>query len=350
VASGWPFPKLRAVIRIEIDEPTLARTRIAISPLTEATVSLYLLERNPGTVPWPYDGWARRARKILETDPATAPAKLQMQLPSVSPDFLSPLPTSSMPTIEEQLEEMRQTPDDVIDFQLAKHYPDGDLPALLQPFRDDRRAALARLADGMQAYWDAAIAPYWPAMRAALDEEVLLRARALAADGPDALLSRLHERIRWERPVLTLIKPLEQQMEAVNQRLLLVPLIFSRGALLCSGDHPEIVMVTYQSRGAAVLADGPVQPAGDPADRLAVLLGRGRASILRALTVPATTTGLATALGLAPSTVSEHLSGLQAAGVVHRRRAGRRVLYGLEPAGIALVNLLGDSARTEFVS
>ncbi|MFF5085266.1 ArsR/SmtB family transcription factor [Actinoplanes sp. NPDC000266] len=338
------------MIRIEIDEPTLARTRIAISPLTEAVVSLYLLQRHPSP-PWPYEGWARRAREILRTDPATAPATLHMRLPSVSPDFLAPLPTSPLPTIEEQLDELRATPDDVIDFELAKHYPDGELPPLLRPFRDDRRAALARLADGMQAYWDAAIAPYWPAMRAALDEEVLLRARALAADGPDALLSRLHERIRWERPVLTLIKPLDQEMEAVNQRLLLVPLIFSRGALLCSGDHPSIQMVTYQSRGAAVLADSPGPLAGAAEDRLAVLLGRGRAVVLRALTTPATTTGLATALGLAPSTVSEHLSNLLAAGVVHRRRAGRRVLYELEPAGVALVNLLGgDSAATEFVS
>ncbi|MEV4352213.1 helix-turn-helix domain-containing protein [Actinoplanes sp. NPDC049596] len=336
------------MIRIEIDEPTLARTRIAISPLTEAVVSLYLLQRNPGAAPWPYDGWARRAREILRTDPATAPAQLHMMLPSVSPDFLAPLPASALPTIEEQLDQLRATPDEVIDFELAKHFPDGDLPALMRPFRDDRRAALARLADGMQAYWDAAIAPYWPAMRAALDEEVLLRARALAADGPDALLARLHERIRWERPVLTLIKPLDQQMEAVDKRLLLVPLIFSRGALLCSGDHPSIQMVTYQSRGAAVLADDPTRSTTD--DQLAVLLGRGRASVLRALVVPASTTALATALGLAPSTVSEHLSNLLAAGVVHRRRAGRRVLYELEPAGVALVNLLGDSARTEFVS
>ncbi|XVU26912.1 ArsR/SmtB family transcription factor [Actinoplanes sp. CA-054009] len=335
------------MIRIEIDEPTLARTRIAISPLTEAVVSLYLLQRHPSP-PWPYEGWARRAREILRTDPATGPATLHMRLPSVTPDFLAPLPTSPLPTIEEQLDELRNTPDDVIDFQLAKHFPDGDLPNLMRPFRDDRRRALDRLADGMQAYWNAAIAPYWPAMRAALDEEVLLRARALAADGPDALLSRLHERIRWERPVLTLIKPLDQHMEAVDKRLLLVPLIFSRGALLCSGDHPSIQMVTYQSRGAAVLADDPTRPLPD--DQLAVLLGRGRASVLRALVVPASTTTLATALGLAPSTVSEHLSNLLSAGVVHRRRAGRRVLYELEPAGVALVNLLGDSARTEFVS
>jgi DNA-binding transcriptional ArsR family regulator len=73
--------------------------------------------------------------------------------------------------------------------------------------------------------------------------------------------------------------------------------------------------------------------------------------VLRTLTTPASTTGLAATLGLAPSTISEHLAGLQAAGVVHRRRIGRRVLYGLEPAGVALVNLLGeDSGSAEFVS
>jgi hypothetical protein len=42
------------VIRIEIDEPTLARTRIATSPYGEACCSLYLLVRNPDPAPWPY--------------------------------------------------------------------------------------------------------------------------------------------------------------------------------------------------------------------------------------------------------------------------------------------------------
>jgi DNA-binding transcriptional ArsR family regulator len=336
------------VIRIEIDEPTLARTRIAISPLHELVCGLRLLQRNPDVVPWPYEGWAARARKILRTDPATAPAQLYFRLGSVSPDLFSPVPATALPSIGDELDALRATPAALVDEQFAKHYPDGE-PEFLRPYREERVAAFGRLADGLAAYWDAAIAPYWPAMRAALDEEVLLRARALAADGPDALLSKLHERIRWERPVLTLIKPIEQAMEAVNQRLLLVPLIFSRGALICSSDHPEVIMVTYQSRGAAVLADGPIpaMPHGD--DRLAILVGRGRAGVLRALTTPASTTGLATALGLAPSTVSEHLSGLQAAGVVYRRRAGRRVLYGLEPAGVALVGLL-DSGAAEFVS
>lgn len=336
------------MIRIEIDEPTLARTRMAISPLAELVCGLYLLDRNPGAVPWPYDGWASRARKILCTDPAAAPVQLYFRLGSVSPDLFSPIPSTAFPTITEELDVLRGTPRELVEEQYAKHYPHGE-PDFLVPYRRDPVTAFGRLADGLAAYWDAALAPYWPAMRAALDEEVLLRARALAADGPDALLSHLHERIRWEPPVLTLVKPLEHAMRAVDQRLLLVPLIFSRGALMCSGDHPDVVMVTYQSRGAAVLADGPAPAAGGPpdADRLALLVGRGRATVLRALTGPATTTGLATTLGLAPSTVSEHLAALQAAGVVHRRRAGRRVWYGLEPAGIALVNLLGPAEPRE---
>ncbi|MEV6637136.1 ArsR family transcriptional regulator [Actinoplanes sp. NPDC051470] len=334
------------MIRIEIDEPTLARTRIAISPLCELLCGLFLLERNPGPVPWPYQDWAARAREILRTDPAVEPVLLYFRLGSVWPDFLGPHPPSALPSLDEELAGLRATPAEVIEAQFAKHYPDGE-PEILRPFRIDRAAALARLSDGLAAYWAAALAPYWPAMRAALEEEVLLRARALAADGPDALLAKLHDRVLWERPILTLVKPLEQSFDAFDKRLLLVPLIFSRGALLCSGDDPDVIMVTYQSRGAAVLADR-VAPSA-PADRLAILIGRGRATVLRALTSPATTTGLATALGLAPSTVSEHLSALQAAGVVHRRRAGRRVLYGLEPAGVALVTLL-DSGAAEFVS
>src|SRR5690606_11699289 len=125
--------------------------------------------------------------------------------------------------------------------------------------------------------------------------------------------------VRWERPILTLVKPLAQSYRALDKRLLLVPLIFSRGALTCSTDDPHVVAVSYQARGAAVLAAGPRDPRRDP-DGLEILIGRGRASVLRALRQPATTVGLATELGLAPSTVSEHLGALTAAGVVHRRR------------------------------
>lgn len=332
------------MIRIELDEPTLARTRIATSPLWEVVCSLYLLARNPVEVPWPYTDWARHARRVLAEVPETAPVRMFMERGSHAPDCLSPIPPTAGPTLDEELAVLRATPAELLAEQLPRHVT-GEPPPWLRPFVTDPAAAFDRLADGIAAYWAAAIAPWWPAMRAALDEEVLHRARALAADGPDALLADLHDRVLWEKPVLTLVKPLDQSFSAVNQRLLLVPLIFSRGALTCSTDHPEIVAVSYQARGAALLASNPPPRSAGPADdRLAILVGRGRAGVLRALSRPATTAGLAATLGLAPSTVSEHLAALVTAGVVHRRRVGRRVLYGLEPAGVALVSLVGGPA------
>ncbi|MGW3605680.1 ArsR family transcriptional regulator [Micromonospora sp. NPDC005161] len=318
------------MIRIELDEPTLTRTRIATSPLWEAKCSLYLLDRYPDEAPWPYTGWARHARRALAELPDAAPLKLYSVTGPWYPDFLGPVPPTASPTLAEELAVLRATPASVIAEQIPRYHRPDDLPGWLRPFVTDRQATLDRLADGLQAYWDAAIAPWWPAMRAALDEEVLHRARALAAHGPDALLADL-------------------QFTAVDQRLLLIPLIFSRGALTCSTDHSEILAVSYQARGSVLLAGRPAtdRPAADPAtDRLAVLVGRGRAQVLRALTRPATTAGLAATLGLAPSTVSEQLSALLTAGVVHRRRVGRRVLYGLEPAGLALVQLIGDGPAT----
>ncbi|GIF72184.1 helix-turn-helix domain-containing protein [Asanoa siamensis] len=325
------------MIRIELDAPTLERTRIATSPLWETVVGLYLLARDE--VPWPYTAWAARAREVLRDLPDLG-AYLRI-LPR-SPDFLTPIPPSAAPTIEEELHALCATPASLVEEQVAAYYG-ADPPDWIRPFRDDPERAFSRVADALAAYWSGAMAPHWPAMRAALDEEVLHRARALAAEGPDALLADLHQRVIWERPTLTLVKQVEESFAAVDQRLLLIPLIFSRGTLMCSTDHPEVIAVSYQARGAAVLAEGRPRPRPD---RLGILLGRGRAAVLDALSRPATTAGLAATLGLAPSTVSEHLAALTAAGVVNRRRAGRRVLYSLEPAGTALLNLLADdSAR-----
>ncbi|WP_425426359.1 ArsR/SmtB family transcription factor [Actinokineospora terrae] len=53
---------------------------------------------------------------------------------------------------------------------------------------------------------------------------------------------------------------------------------------------------------------------------------------------------MAAALALAPSTVSEHLTALVSAGIAHRRRSGKTVLYTLEPAGEVLFALFETTA------
>lgn len=80
-----------------------------------------------------------------------------------------------------------------------------------------------------------------------------------------------------------------------------------------------------------------------PGDRLARLVGTARARVLRRLAHPdATTTGLAAVLGYAPSSVSAQLSVLVECGVATRRRAGRKVVYGLTPAGRAVLAWLDE--------
>jgi DNA-binding transcriptional ArsR family regulator len=72
-------------------------------------------------------------------------------------------------------------------------------------------------------------------------------------------------------------------------------------------------------------------------DRLSVLLGRSRASVMRQLATPRTTTALATVLGLAPSTISEHLALLVSSAAARRFRRANKVYYELSDAGRALV-------------
>ena len=336
------------VIRIHLDPATLARTRIAISPLSEAVAGVELLYRHGPRAPWPYTAWSEHAWTILRTAERTAPARLygllaEQQKLGPTPDVFEPIPEVPAAEFGEELDVLRRTPPELVEQQYAMHFP-REVPDFLRPYRDDRAAEFGALADALEEFWRLAIAPYWPRMRTALDEEVLLRARSLASLGPESVLAGLGGRTVWQAPVLSLPKSKESRVTAADQRLLLVPLVFAQDRVGNSTDHPGILRVSYQARGAALLAGGaPPPPSAEP-DRLVPLVGSRRAAVLRAVASPATTSTVAARLGLAPSTVSEQLTALVAAGVVQRRRSGRSVFYGLEPAGEVLLALFQAGA------
>jgi DNA-binding transcriptional ArsR family regulator len=75
---------------------------------------------------------------------------------------------------------------------------------------------------------------------------------------------------------------------------------------------------------------------------LVAALGFGRASVLKGLAIPRTTTELARQLGLSPGTASEHLSRLKRAGLVDPQRSGRSVFYRLSREGEQLLRLFGE--------
>lgn len=327
------------MIRICLDEATLHRTRVATSPLWESLSSLALLIRFPGDVPSPYRGWARRARRVM---PPGMRAEFQDWLGSLHahqlPAFLTPLPETPRPSIADELAVLRSRAADTDGTD-----PDGTHPVAVGQRFAGGGAAIAQFADRLEEYWEAAVAPYWTGISSALEEEILIRGRTLATDGPSAMLAELGGRVIWQPPQLSAPYHTDSAYSLTETTFVLVPVIFGAGTRIFSA-APGAAGVSYQARGAGVLESIPAESVpGTDADRMATLIGRSRATVVRSLTAPATTTALAKATGLAPSTVSQHLSTLVAAGIVCRHRVGARVLYELDKGGQMLIEQLDDS-------
>jgi DNA-binding transcriptional ArsR family regulator len=319
------------VIRIELDDEHLARTRLAMSPVWELAASLCVLHDDEP--PLEHAEWIVRTRRALRGVPL-GPVADPFGGTRVIPDFMAPIPDGPSPSIEAELERVRTTDPEVVRADIADCYGD-DVPPPWDVFLAKPREMVDRLADGMHAYWEAVLADDWPRLRSVLEGDVLGRARALALSGPGAVLEELHPRMRWRPPTIELDKPSEE-LALEGRSLVLIPLVFAKSVLLANQARGDVVALGYQARGTAELA------APEPDGRLDLLLGAGRATVLRALEQPATTTELALRLSYAPSTVSAHLDVLSRAGLVDRHRVRRSVFYGLNETGRSLVALLGD--------
>jgi DNA-binding transcriptional ArsR family regulator len=323
------------VVRIEVSDDDLSRTRLAISPLWELFASVFMLytEQPPAE----YLPWVRRTRTTLQRVDL-GPLALANSDHHLIPDFAAPIPKQPLRSLADEIEHVRATEPATVRADIAECWAD-DPPPPWDAFVGRPREMVDRLAEALATYWDAAIADDWPQLRAVLEGEMLARARALALSGPSAVLEELHPSVRWRQPVIELYKEKNYDMRLAGRPLVLIPLIFARGVLMGESEDENAVALGYQARGTAALW-APEAASFD--GRLEMLLGHGRAAVLRALDRPATTTELARRLTYAPSTVSAHLDVLARAGLVERHRVRRSVYYGLNDTGRSLVALLMD--------
>ena len=323
------------MVRIQLTDDDLSRTRLALSPLWELFASLFMLhDEQP---PAEYASWVARTRGALR-DADLGPLRLDAPLRHSIPDFAAPIPKEPLRGLEDEIETVRATEPDVVRANIAEIWPD-DPPPPWDAFVARPREMVDRLADALHVYWAAAMADDWPQLRAVLEGEMLARARALALSGPTAVLEELHPQVRWRHPFIELIKDKQCTMSLEGRPLVLIPLVFARGVLMGESADENAVALGYQARGTAALF-APQETSFD--GRLELLLGHGRAAVLRALDRPATTTELARRLGYAPSTVSAHLDVLARAGLLDRHRVRRSVFYGLNDTGHSLVRLMAD--------
>jgi len=323
------------VIRIELTDDDLSRTRLALSPLWELVASLFMVHREDP--PPEHRPWVRRTlRALREAD--LGPLDVGVAFAHSCPDFVAPIPADPLPALEDEIERVRSAEPDVVRADVADCWPDGPPPPWDRLASRPRELA-DRVAEALHAYWQLALADDWPRLRAVLEGEMLGRARSLALAGSAAVLDELHPSVRWRPPVVELHKDKPYDLDVASRPLVLVPLVFAGSVLLANQKMGHAIGLGYQARGTAGLWE---PEDGGEDERLEILLGHGRAAVLRALRHPATTTELAARLSYAPSTVSAHLDVLSRAGLVERHRVRRRVFYAVNDTGASLVTLLAE--------
>lgn len=254
------------------------------------------------------------------------------------PNFLLPIPPRAMSTLDDELKSLCATPSERIRSDLRAEFG-GDVPKEFQQYQVDPEAALAAFAAAVGTYWDAVFRPVWPRMRAVLDREVVVCGKVLATEGPVAALARVHPEFKVKDGSVCFdsVVPGHVATHVGRRSIALIPVVAGPAVYLSSLDRPDEVVLSYAAPGSSAVwhshADAPTESA------LVRLLGETRARMSALLAEPMSTTMLAKHLGLAPATVSEHLSALAGQGIVDSTRVGRTVYYELNARGRSTMDL-----------
>lgn len=351
------------MLRIWFSGDDLGRVRVARRPheLWETVLSLQSLQTRQRTV---LSGWRNAALARLATPRSSAALRVLRPLVPARgyfPDFLTP--AGGEGSIADGIAALLDTPhhriagelgllvtagatttghgppaerDAVAGTLVLDHHPGTCAGETLASAR--RLERLDRLGDALAHYHDAALAPYMPRIRALIDADRALRARALLDGGVEALLETFRPVARWRPPVLEADYPVDQDLRLGGRGLLLVPSVFCDRTPITFLDPSLPPTLVYPvGRPAADVRDG----ADDAVD---ALIGGTRGEVLRRLHEAGAGTGeLARLVGISAASASQHASVLRRAGLVVSRRAGNTVVHHVSPLGAALLRG-GDGA------
>jgi DNA-binding transcriptional ArsR family regulator len=329
------------MIELVLAHTDLARVRFAHSPVRELVASLLVLQdpqRRAMHGRWLTTVRPRLGGLRLELLTALAPAGRYL------PSFLLPAVSRPWPALADELDAIAASPPAVVRAELQAAYQGRPLPAVLGSLYEDPVAHLPEVVRELDRYWQAAIAPVWPRLRAVCTADVTYRMEQFASGGLARVLADLHPELTLQGDRLRVDKPhhCSQRFDLAGTGILVVPCAFVWPALMvecCGVDQPAL---TYPARGVAELW---TEPPAEHADPLTALVGRTRATLLTVLDLPRTTTQLAGQLGLSPPAVSQHLKVLKEAGLVTGRRRGKMVLYQRTRAATTLLEAIRSSER-----
>lgn len=328
-------------IAIHLTARDMAETRFAYSPLLEIVTS-YRVFISPET-DFRYRLWVDEARRALYGHELSYLQALISWCRYI-PDFLTPTPLLTTTSLEEELQQMMRTPDEVIRNNIQQLIEANGETEMLRDFLVYPRELLYCLIEDLRLYWERGLARHWPRMKSTLDDDILYHARKLALGGYPQLFEDLSSELSY-RPGEIIISRFNKipsnTIELGGRGIQLVPAIFSWSKVLLQIALEWQPMLIYMPRGTGLWwRETPKET--DPS--LEIALGAGRARVLQGLTTPASTGELARRLTLSDGAVSQHLSRLRQAGLAESRRSGKKVYYSLTTRGEHLLALFDSSS------
>jgi DNA-binding transcriptional ArsR family regulator len=316
------------VLRVTFTDRDLARVRVAkaADPLWEITNSLHRLQTRSGR--WAFAQWHRRTCDELVTSGfgRTVRSMLVPLLPRAAyfPDFLTPWQASD--GLEAGLDAILDIPRTRVTREIQQLARMRRAPTWIHRVADgDMRQ---EVVDALRTYHQRVISPDDTAIRAAVDGDRAMRARAILEGGTEGLLESFRPTMRWRPPVLEVDYPFARDIALTGDGLLLVPSYFCwrYPVALADPDLPPVLIY-------------PLLP-GDPVcgGSAATLMGSTRANVLRATTSGMTTGDIARMVGITDQTVSHHLNALRGSRLVTTLRNGSTVLHVRTPLGAAVLD------------
>ncbi|QNE20010.1 winged helix-turn-helix transcriptional regulator [Kribbella qitaiheensis] len=320
------------MLRIIFTERDLNRVRLAGTPdpLWEITNSLHRLQTRRGR--WAYARWYRSTQEAL-TDQILQRMVNDLLLPlfprtAYFPDFLTP--AAALEGLDAGIEAIHATPE-------ARVTREFKTLALVHraPTWGKRLAAgemRTELGTALRTYHQKVIEPHHDSIEAAVEDDRVLRSRALMRGGVDQLLKSFWPLMRWQYPVLEVQYPYDRTLHLSGRGLLLSPSYFAWHYPVALADDELSPMLSYPLLHKAD-SDDPEQHRPSTA----ALLGTTRAAVLQATSEGLTTGEVAKRVGIGAPTASHHLTVLRDSGLIASQRHQKTVLHVLTPLGAALL-------------
>ncbi|MFY1626755.1 transcriptional regulator [Micromonospora sp. WMMD723] len=325
------------MLTIHFSREDILRTRVApaADPVWELVLSLHLLQgrtRDPLMA-----RWRQGVAAGLRRDTAADQFRLLFALNpprGYFPDFLTPY--QSLDGFEAGLDAVRSTPTELLRRDLTLLAGANPLPSSAAALARGEPEVLRHLTESMTQYRSVAIDPYWGRIRAAVEADRAVRARALLDGGAEGLLASLRPGMRWDSGVLQVVDyPNRRELHLDGRGLLLVPSFFCARTPVALLDPALPPVLVYPADRLGGLDPSPGEGGREA---LAALLGRTRAAVLEVSDDGATTGEVARRLHISAAAASQHTAVLRNAGLLVSRRDRNTVLHTLTPLGRAMLD------------